>query len=342
MSTNTTMKTRDFSLDALKAMAICMVVMIHISAPGFVVFGEQWIAALVYDSVSRISVPLFFMVTGSVLLNREHTLASVFSKVKVVLIPLVAWSIIYLVYNEHVHGQVVEYWAIKIIQGPVLHMWFIYALIGAYLFLPLTSRFFCSATRSEKLWIMILAMVGSSIMPFFRDVTGQVLLGLDMAYVPIYSAYMLMGAFLYEEINKIDKTKSVALLGLIVWVLGTMVTIFGTYSKTISDNAYSVVYFNYYVPSVLFATLGAYVFFVAFFKKNTGFDNKGISYLGRQTFGIYMCHMIPLQIIGQALSRAEWLSAWIWYPSIVVLTMLVSLFIVAVIQKIPVVRHICP
>ncbi|WP_158227370.1 acyltransferase [Pseudomonas congelans] len=336
------MKTRDFSLDALKAMAICMVVMIHISAPGFVSFGDQWTAALVYDSVSRISVPLFFMVTGSVLLHREHTLKSVLSKVRLVLIPLVAWSIIYLVYNELVHGQVVKYWIVEIVQGPVLHMWFVYALIGAYLFLPLTSRFFRSATRNEKLWIIILAVVGSSILPFFKDVTGQVLLGVDMAYVPIYSAYMLMGAFLYEEVNKSDKVVSLAVVGIVVWALGTVGTVLGTYSKSIADDKYSIVYFNYYAPLVLLAALGAYVFFVAFFKRNAGFSSEKISYLGQQTFGIYMCHMIPLQILGELISRTGGLSPWVWYPLIVALTTVASLVIVAVIQRIPFIRHICP
>ncbi|MFA0918703.1 hypothetical protein ALP73_03175 [Pseudomonas coronafaciens pv. garcae] len=342
MSMSMTSNTRDFSLDALKAMAICMVVMIHISAPGFVSFGEQWNAALVYDSLSRISVPIFFMVTGSVLLDREHSLKSIFFKVKLVLIPLVAWSVIYLIYNEHVHGQIVKNWALEIVQGPVLHMWFVYALIGAYLFLPLTSRFFRSATRSEKLWVTLLAIVGSSILPFFKDITGQLWLGIDMAYVPIYSAYMLMGAVLYEELNKRDNVVSLGLVGLAAWVVGTLITIFGTYFKSIGDGRYSIVYFNYYAPSVLLAALGAYTFFISVFKRNTVFVSRKIGFLGQQTFGIYMCHMIPLQILGELISRTGGLSPWVWYPLIVMLTIFASLIIVAIIQRIPVIRHICP
>lgn len=202
MSLQATLNQRDFSLDALKAMAIFMVIMIHTSAPGFVVFGDQWTAALVYDSFSRVSVPLFFMVTGALLLPRSHSIGSIVARVKLVLIPLIAWSVIYLVYNQLYHGQVVHDWLRLILQGPVLHMWFLYSLIGAYLFMPLMSKFFCNASGKEKMWVMGLAFIGSSVMPFFKDLTGQVLLGVDMAYVPIYSAYMLAGAWIFQELKE--------------------------------------------------------------------------------------------------------------------------------------------
>lgn len=41
--------------------------------------------------------------------------------------------------NEHIHGQALNNLAVEIMQDLVLHRWFVSALIGAYLFLPLTD-----------------------------------------------------------------------------------------------------------------------------------------------------------------------------------------------------------
>jgi surface polysaccharide O-acyltransferase-like enzyme len=67
---------RTVSFDVMKTAAIILVIMIHTSAAGYVSFGAQWHAALVYESLSRICVPLFFMVTGALLIPREHSINS--------------------------------------------------------------------------------------------------------------------------------------------------------------------------------------------------------------------------------------------------------------------------
>lgn len=119
--------------------------------------------------------------------------------------------------------------------------------------------------------------------------------------------------------------------------------IFGTYFKSVHDAHYTIVYFNYYSPLVFLAAAGAFSFFVSVIcgKASTG-TQWGISYVGKQTLGVYMCHMIPLQLLTEVISRTGGLSPWVWYPLIVVLTLLASLVIVAVVQRVPYVRAICP
>jgi surface polysaccharide O-acyltransferase-like enzyme len=343
MTKNLKFKERDFALDALKALAIVMVVMIHTSAPGFVTFGEQWHAALFYDSLSRISVPLFFLVTGALLLPRTHSLISIVNRVKLVLIPLLAWSFIYLAWNEFYHGQHTSAWMKTIIQGPVLHMWFVYSLLGAYIFLPLTSGFFRSSSRKERVWILAAAGLGSSIIPLFKDVSGQTLLGIDMNYVPIYSLYMMIGAFVYDEGRAAVSSRRWIFTGLFMWVIGSAATVVGTYSASISTNKYSVVYFNYYSSSVVLAATGCFIFFLGIIKKDFSASwSLPVTYLGRQTLGIYMCHMIPLQLLTEYVSRTGGLSPWLWYPLIVFLTTISSLLLVVLVQQVPYLRKICP
>ena len=67
------MQGRDESLDFVKFIAITLVIMVHITAPGFVKFGPQWHAALVYRGISTICVPLFFLATGALSTTRRSS-----------------------------------------------------------------------------------------------------------------------------------------------------------------------------------------------------------------------------------------------------------------------------
>ena len=65
-----TNRNRYDELDFLRAAACLMVVIVHASSDYFYLDGPQWIAANVYDSIVRCAVPLFFMLSGALLMKR--------------------------------------------------------------------------------------------------------------------------------------------------------------------------------------------------------------------------------------------------------------------------------
>ena len=69
-------KTRSWDIDLIKALAITGVVLIHVSAGGFSgsVGSGGWLSALFWGTVSRASVPLFFLCSGALLLDPGHDL----------------------------------------------------------------------------------------------------------------------------------------------------------------------------------------------------------------------------------------------------------------------------
>lgn len=338
-------KTRTVSFDVMKTLAIILVIMIHTSAPGYVSFGAQWHAALGYESISRICVPLFFMVTGALLLPRQHSITSIAKRMQRVAIPLIVWSFIYLLFNKYYFGASTSGWIKHIIRGPILHLWFIYTLLGLYVFLPLFSRFFNSATMQEKLWILGAWVIGASIMPVFKGFFGYPLIGVDMLYVPIYAGYMLAGAVLNELLSTtVQDKKKVLAFSLTVWAAGMVSTVYLSWWKSITDLKYSVLFLDYNSPTVLIATLGAFGSVHVFFhnSKESILLNTS-NYVGQQTLGIYLFHMIPLNIIA-ALVRDNFLSInpWVYFSLVTLLTFLASVIVVSVIQRIPYVRAICP
>jgi surface polysaccharide O-acyltransferase-like enzyme len=135
--------------DWARIAAIVAVVSIHVLGPvsfrGSLVGTPFWWLATVINSASRWSVPLFFMVSGALLLNRPRQNGSGdfyrrrFMRIGV---PLLAWSIIYVPVLLYQGIPVtVGSWLTSVANGaPYGHLFFLFALLGCYLLIPLFDR----------------------------------------------------------------------------------------------------------------------------------------------------------------------------------------------------------
>lgn len=184
----------DISLDGIRLVATLMVVLIHVSGKGFPGFAEGWWAVNAYESVSRMSVPLFFMLTGALLLPSTVTVTSVFRRVWKVLVPLVAWSVLYLSWYKAI-GIDRDGWVSLIAMGPVAgHLWYLYTLVAACFFLPVLSLFYKGSDIRIQIFMLCVWFVAASIMPFLHDLLGHGVLGINWSFFYIYPAYLVAGA----------------------------------------------------------------------------------------------------------------------------------------------------
>lgn len=132
---------RIFYLDELRALAILLVLLAH-TIQYFPVNMDYLTSPtlLSYLTVSRMGVPLFFMLSGALLIGKEYSLSSFFKKrFKRVLIPAIFWYIILFLTVAAANGynfNMISYW---IYQAPF--PWFVCAIIGIYLVIPIFSSF---------------------------------------------------------------------------------------------------------------------------------------------------------------------------------------------------------
>ena len=70
------MKERNYRLDLLRVIAMIMVIIIHIANYYCRAFDDidkiSYMGALIFNTISRISVPIFFMISGATLLSKEY------------------------------------------------------------------------------------------------------------------------------------------------------------------------------------------------------------------------------------------------------------------------------
>jgi len=134
-------------LDNARILAIFAVIFVHVSVgvpwhsePGSLL----WFYGTGCDVLVRWCVPVFVMVSGALLLapHETETLGDFFKKrMGRVLVPILFWSLLYIVWGYfHENVQVpftFSYVVGKLASGkPYYHMWFIYMLLGLYLFTP--------------------------------------------------------------------------------------------------------------------------------------------------------------------------------------------------------------
>lgn len=146
---------------------------------------KQWIEY--YGSFVRFCVPLFVMLTGALLLPDVHDFGEVFHKrIRRVLVPFLVWTAIYAALPPLLHlcglseetiQRTIFPWAapmhttwsavprtflLSLIQFNqyAVQLWYIYLLVGLYLFMPILSAWLRIATPRAK-WILLALCAGS-------------------------------------------------------------------------------------------------------------------------------------------------------------------------------------
>lgn len=188
---------RDIGFDVIRVMASMMVVVIHVSASLFYRFEAGWVAANVYDSLSRSAVPLFFMISGALLVPRDSDLKSVVRRAAKMIVPLVFGSYFYLLWWTYNRVQPPpDLNPLSLLKGPVVfHLWFFYTLLGVYLFLPLLQGLYRKA-KSLQFFYLAMVVLAASIIPTLRDFGLSIPVGVDLQYFAQYAGYTFAGAVL--------------------------------------------------------------------------------------------------------------------------------------------------
>lgn len=157
-------------LDYVRVLACFMVIMVH-SCEFFFIDGSEigirtaddgfWVSLI--DSAFRCSVPLFVMTSSYLLLPLQRSTGAFFRRRFVrVVVPFAVWSVLYatlpVLWGDMQPADV----------GPALlrlltnfndasgHLWFIYMLLGLYLFMPVLSPWLEKAGKRELQGFLVL------------------------------------------------------------------------------------------------------------------------------------------------------------------------------------------
>lgn len=341
---------RNHSLDVARIVAVLAVVMVHCSAPfvkGNQQFSFEFIFGNLFDSISRIGVPLFLMISGALFLDerKEVTLKNILLKnVKSLAIITIIWAIIYSsVYNivfPLLNGESINVKSfISGIANGHYHMWYLYMIIGLYIITPFLKKFVCKENKEMVLFFIIISFC----LHFFTPIINAMCeLGLNLSIINTfinkfhldffggYITYFLVGWYIVH-IGIKQKW-----LTYVMYFLGAaalaFIVLFVQYTGDYT-NAYENICAPVFVYSISV--------FLALNNININFKEKTakkLTTLSKLTFGVYIIHVLVLSVYSILFPYSRYSALYIVVCFAIVVCS--SFLISYVISKIPVLKKI--
>ncbi len=292
-------------VDFVRVIATFAVILLHTVAPMLIRFkdlpGSYWMTANIYDSAVRMSVPLFFMISGLLLLEKQETLKVFFKKrISKVVIPLICWSIFYIILNSlmrHKYALSLHSFYSILFSPAYFHLWFLYAIIGVYLYMPILRIIIAHSGEKLLYYFIALWFLAVAIIPIGEKVIA-VDSRIDLLSISGYSGYLVLGLILGKRVT----TGRAALKAMILSVLLICITAAGTYFITVNnDGIFDNTFYQYLSPNIIIFSCAVFVLIKYIFTSTHFILNKRLlsllSSFSSASFGIYLIHMFFLAII---------------------------------------------
>lgn len=349
----------------IRAISVVFVVWLHVGAQILqldVSFGSiDWWVGNVADSAVRMCVPLLFMITGFLLVGKEEPLPIFFRKrMAKIAIPLLGWTIFYacwLFFIESKDPTPISPFSAEITAGMTsalpfslfgflfapayFHLWFMYALIGMYLCLPLLRVLVQNANR-QTLWYFIgLWSVATYVIPMLQAAGGFIMIELDM--VTGHIGLLVLGYLLGSQ----PPSKRQYMWMWPIYFASVTITAFGLWWLSSATELNQTFFTG---PAILAMTVSSFLILRYTGQYSAWLQSPKIKacvvQLSQCAFGIYLVHAVLLYIfhkglLGFTLDAVQG-SAFLYVPATTLAVYCTSLLIVVVIRKIPYLRALAP
>lgn len=217
-------KKRIFYFDQIRALAIVLVVMIHVCnvfMKAHNVGSVGWMIPSFTKGFCVIAVPLFLMISGALLLNRDYELKDFLSRRFVRLIlPVIFWGIIYILLKTYANTSSLDMMSIYdtflwfLSDG----YWFSWMLISIYLFIPVINSFI----KEYKLkgveyflviWFIYLILYSFEIYPLWQ---------IDLSYFAGFIGFVILGYYINNKDFNLSP-KKMYIIGLLLYLTVTLI-----------------------------------------------------------------------------------------------------------------------
>lgn len=321
---------RKVYLDIIKVFAIVLVLFNHTGRKGFFYFTtcETWLypVSMFISILDKIAVPLFFMVSGALLIPKEESYRSVmkrFLRYLSVLISATAISYLYICLKRSPHSiSIREYIVALYADGIIIQYWYLYAYLAYTLMLPFIRKLAWEMTKKDFLWFLsmysfaaILTILDYTVFngKYFHNENFSLFICMQYVFFPI------TGYFLDAKLEKKYYTRKTAYIllafGFFAIFLCALLTHLHFKSSTIWDGNDP----PFFGAMIYFPAIVAF-----FYAKRWSTDHKlgkraekMLAGISGTTFGLYLFERIvrlETQFIYEFMNTVihPYLACWVW------------------------------
>lgn len=321
-------KERIFYFDVLRAFAIIAVIICHVGHFfGPLTTPAEIISELTFINIGMAGVPIFLMISGALLLNREYPNLKNFLKHRFarIIYPFIFWTILILG-QLYYHGYNSKFiWGVFIGEPSIL--WYFWTLIGIYLFIPVLNSFIKDykikgAEYFLAIWLFTIILKTFNAYPLWSH------FNLDM--FANYIGYPVLGYWISNKKFNIND-KKLCMAGLIIFLISLAVFVYCCYTN------FSLA--QYQNLANMLEAAGLFIFIMCLDRLNRfesikdGFIGNAILSLSICSYGMYFSHTIIVKALSYHNPGSNLL-----FPIMFVLIVFLSWLLPYVLSKIPYVK----
>lgn len=334
-------------IDFMNIWACFGVVCLHCSGYVFE-YGQietrLWMLSMLIQTIMHPAVPIFFMITGTTLLEyRKKYSTKVYFKKRFLRtgIPFVFWSVFYLYRSVFMEKTEMPGW--EELRNAILNnqatgiFWFFYALFAIYLCIPVFSLLVEHGYKVVE-YICILSFLAVAVYPVLTRFYFPIYEGIVPTFFTGYIGYVFWGWLIYRKEISRKMRKVIYFLG----IAGAILLFAGTWCLSARGGAIDEFFMEYtslacYPLSVAVMVFGRYANWDRLY---SFIAPEKISKIAGAGLGIYLVHLFYIEL-------SEKIGILAVHPMYYTIIMpfaiyLVSLITVLLLQKIPIIRKVLP
>lgn len=336
---------RDRTVDLLKTLAILGVIIIHTATGGYghPIGSLHWTSAILWGSIVRASVPIFFMCSGALFLDpmRELPLKKLYLRnILRILVAMFVWAMLYKVYGLLVSDtfSLASLWqAAKevILFKQEFHLYYLHIILLFYALVPIVRVFAAHASRTELRYALALWFIVGIVYPTVRPFYPFTLLSgiplqwhLNMTYASI--GYGLLGFYLKKYGISLKLSVASALLGFAFAFGGTVLMSLkngALYSNFLEGMSFGV------------ALLAAGIYGVCTHAHLPERLGRAVTYLSKASFCIYLVHIFVINLFNRFGIGAAMFAPALSIPLVALANLAISLAVYFILSKLPLVKR---
>lgn len=287
----------------LRGIACLMVVMIHsttwyITHPHSISLFE-WDIANLLNSASRVSVPLFFMISGYLFFGERSAQPRHYLRIALCILFYSALALLYITLFTHIN---VELSLKNLLQKPVFyHLWFFFAIVVIYLLSPLIQV----KQVSGKMLLALMLVIGLIANPNMVSIKAG---GIEWLPINLYingdTFYYVLYGILGRAIGAMNTDRrGLTLLCALLFTAAVWVISRGTLHELQWRGDFGDTWYLYCGPAVFICAISLFTLGKNILNSR---ELPGIALISRHSLGIYGFHALfihALRASGLELSR---------------------------------------
>ena len=291
-TTSITNKKRYDFIDILRVFACFFVIVTHTT--GFVFLevpaSSTWFAAITWFFISKWSVPVFVMISGYTMLDRQDSYKKSLQRIGRMVAALCVFSLGNYLFQWYIGDRptigILDFF-LAVLDNPLsLAYWYLYMYIGLLIMMPFLQKFVSVLNKRDCEILILLSLGINGVWPIFEH-WNPALIASDEFNFALFDSYICMLLIGYYIKKYVVQSKKLLTASIVGFVLCIIFNVGMTYHEYLIKGGQDFLVYDpcVYLPIILEA---ACVFYIATYISLKGRMAKIIKIISGCTFGIFL------------------------------------------------------